>query len=442
MSEINEKIFKTYDVRGVYGTELEEGVAYKIGRAVVTFLNKEDPKIVIGRDGRVSSPLLFDALKRGILESGGSVINTGLSNTPLLNFTVAKFGYDGGVMVTASHNPKEFNGFKIIKENALQVYGEDILKIKKIVVDNDFKDGVGEETEKSFLSDYIEHLFSFTDNLQELKIVIDCGNGVGGVTAVPLFSKLKSKVFFLYEDVDGLFPNHLPNPDDEESKKEVAKKVVKEGADIGVIFDGDADRCVLINEKGEVVSTDHLLSLISREELKGGEKVYYDLRFSMTTAEEIKKMGGVPVMMRVGNPFYKEKIIKEEGFIGAELSGHIMFKENFGIDDGLFAFLKVLNILKKKNEPLSELIKPFQRYFQTEEINMSVKNKKEILKKVKESFPDGENIEIDGVYIKYEDWWFNLRESNTENLVRLRIEAKTERLLNEKREKLISLIKN
>lgn len=442
MKEISEKIFKTYDIRGVYKSEINEDVAYKIGKAFVAFLGKENPKIVIGRDGRISSPLLFNALKKGVLDSGGDVVNTGLSTTPLLNFTVAKNNYDGGVMVTASHNPKEFNGFKVIKENALQVYGEDILKIKKIIDDNDFRRGRGREIDKNLLPEYTEHLFSFTNNPQRTKIVVDCGNGVGGVTAVPLFKKLKNNTFFLYEDVDGDFPNHLPNPDDENSKKEVAKKIIEKGADVGVIFDGDADRCVLLNEKGEVVPTDHLLSLISKEELRGGEEVYYDLRFSMTTAEEIKKGGGVPVMMRVGNPFYKEKIIKEGGFMGAELSGHIMFKENFGIDDGLFAFLKVLNILEKENKPLSELINPFKRYFQTEEINMKVENKKEVLKKVEKYFSDGESIKIDGVYIKYEDWWFNLRESNTEDLVRLRVEAKTENLLKEKKEKLISLIKN
>jgi phosphomannomutase len=441
MTEINEKMFKTYDIRGIYGTEIEESDAYKIGRAVVTFFGKKTPKIVIGRDGRTSSPSLFNALKRGVLDSGGVVINTGLSNTPLLNFTVAKFGYDGGVMVTASHNPKEFNGFKIVRENALQVYGKDILKIKEIINKNNFKNDVGEEIEKVFLSEYVKHLLSCAKDFQGLKIVIDCGNGVGGVTAVPFFSKTRAETFFLYEDVDGSFPNHLPNPDDKNSKKEVAKKIVEKKADVGVIFDGDADRCVLLDEKGEAISTDHLFSLISKEELRDGEKVYYDLRFSMTTAEEIKKVGGIPVMMRVGNPFYKEKIIKEGGFMGAELSGHIMFKENFGIDDGLFAFLKVLNILKKKNKPLSDLIDPFKRYFQTEEINLKVENKKEVLEKIEKHFSDGEKIEIDGVYIKYEDWWFNLRESNTEDLVRLRIEAKTESLLKEKKEGLISIIK-
>lgn len=443
MNKVNEKIFKAYDVRGVYGDGVDENAAYNIGRAVVTFLKKEKPVIVIGRDGRSSSPSLFESLKKGLIDSGAVVINSGLSNTPLLNFAVAKNNYDGGVMITASHNPPEFNGFKIIRERAFQIYGDDILKIKEIIENEDFKEGVGEEIEKSFLDDYITHILSFSDDLEGLKVVIDCGNGVGGVTAVPLFSKLKAETVFLYEEVDGLFPNHLPDPHDEKSKEEVTKKIKDESADLGVMFDGDADRCILLDENGSVVATDHLLSLIATEELGDNkEEVYYDLRFSMATAEDIEKAGGVPVMMRVGNPFYKERIIKEGGLLGAELSGHIMFRENFGIDDGLFALIKTINILKKKKASLSLLLKPHQRYFQTEEINMRVENKKDTLERVEGAFSDGESIKIDGVYVHYSDWWFSLRESNTEDLVRLRVEAKTEELLNKKRDQIISLIKN
>jgi phosphomannomutase len=436
---MNEKIFKTYDVRGVYNEEFDEKDVYKIGRAIVTFLEKENPKIVLGRDGRESSPVIFDVLKKGILDSGGDVINTGISNTPLLNFAVAKHNFDGGVMVTASHNPPQFNGLKIIREKALQVYGEDLQKIKEIVLREDFQNKEGREEEKSFLNDYLENILFFTGDLEGMKVVIDCGNGVGGVTAVPFFLKLKAETFFLYEEVDGFFPNHLPDPGAPGSLEAVREKIKKEKADVGIVFDGDADRCVLLDERGEVVSADLLLCLLAKDEINDEEKIYYDLRFSKVVKEKIEKWGGVPVMMRVGNPFYKEMLVKEGGAIGAELSGHIMFQKNFGIDDGLFASVMALNIIKGKK--FSELLLPFKKYYQTEEINLKVENKKEVLRKVEEYFSDGENIKIDGVYIKYEDWWFNLRESNTEDLVRLRIEAENKELLEKKKEELINVIK-
>ncbi len=443
MSEINEKIFKAYDVRGIYPNEVNEEVAYKTGRAFVSFLGKKNPSLVIGRDGRNSSPVLFEALKRGILDSGGTVIDTGVSNTPLLNFSIAKVGYDGGVMVTASHSPPKFNGLKLIKQRALQIYGEEIQKIKEIALREDFQKGQGKEVRKDFLAEYVSHILSFVKDLEGIKVIVDCGNGMGGITARPVFSETKADVFFLYEDVDGSFPNHLPDPHDPESIKTVCERVIEDGVGIGVLFDGDADRCVLLDERGEVVSTDHLLSLLATEELKSypGEDIYYDLRFSMATGEAIKKAGGNSIMMRVGNPFYKEKIIKEGGLLGAELSGHIMFKENFGIDDGLFALVKTLNVMQEKGEKLSTLLSPFKKYFQTEEINLKVKNKKETLERVRKAFSGGEELFIDGIYIKYSDWWFNLRESNTEDLVRLRIEAKTKNLLEEKRRELIDIIK-
>lgn len=435
---MNKDIFKTYDVRGVYKKEFDENDVYNIGRAIVTFLGLKKPKIVLGRDGRVSSPVILDVLKKGIMDSGGSVINTGVSNTPLLNFAVAKHGFDGGVMITASHNPPHFNGLKIIKEKALQVYGEELQKIKEIAEREDFQSGEGEEEEKNFLNDYLENILSFTDNLERLKVVIDCGNGVGGVTAKPFFSKIKAETFFLYEDIDGSFPNHLPDPNAPGSLDAIREKIIKERADVGIIFDGDADRCVLLDEKGEVVSTDLLLCLLAGKELKGEEKIYYDLRFSKVVKEKIEEWGGVPVMMRVGNPFYKEALIKEGGTMGAELSGHIMFQKNFCIDDGLFASVMALNIIK--GSKFSEILLPFQKYYQTEEINLEVENKKEVLEKVKNHLQDGKQIFIDGVYVQYDNWWVSLRESNTEDLIRMRIEAESKELLEKRKEEIISLI--
>ncbi len=441
---MEEKIFKAYDIRGVYPEEVNEEVAYKIGRAFITLLGKKNPRIIIGRDGRLSSPSLFDSLKKGIIDSGGNVTNTGLSNTPLLNFSVANFGYDGGVMVTASHNPPEFNGFKIIRDAAFQIHGEKIEEIKRIIDREEFKDGEGKEEEKSFLSYYTDHLLKKAGDLSGMQVVVDCGNGVGSITAKPFFSKTKAKASFLYDEIDGSFPYHLPDPQSTEASVAIREKVKEETADLGVMFDGDADRCLLIDEKGEVVSPDHLLCLLAREELgkHPGEKVYYDLRFSMIVEEAVRQAGGIPVIMRVGNPFYKEKIIKEGGILGAELSGHIMFRENFGIDDGLFALVKTLTIMAEKKEKLSSLLSPFKKYFQTEEINMEVRDKDKALEKARRVFDGGKEISIDGVYVRYSNWWFSLRKSNTEDLVRLRIEAKRKDLLEEKRKELVSLIKS
>ncbi len=441
---INEKVFKAYDIRGVYPNEINEDLAYNIGRSFVTFLKEEKPKIVLGRDGRKSSPSIFQSLKKGVIDSGGVIVDIGISNTPLLNFVVAKFKYSGGMMVTASHNPPEFNGIKIIKKNGLQVYGQEIQKIKEIILEKDFKKGEGYLEEKNYILEYENHILSFSNDYSNLRVVIDCGNGVGSVTARPVFSKLNSETLFLYDKIDGSFPNHLPDPHDEKSSQKIKEEIKERKANIGAIFDGDGDRCILLDENGEIVSTDHLLCLLASEELTEAlkEEIYYDLRFSMVTSEVIKEKGGIPIMMRVGNPFYKEKIIKEGGLLGAELSGHIMFRENFGIDDGLFALIKTLNILSKRKKKLSELLLPFKKYFQTEEINLKVNDKKIVLEKVKNSFQDGEELFIDGVYIKYNDWWFNLRESNTEDLVRLRIEAKTKEILEEKKEKIISIIES
>lgn len=441
---MKKEIFKMYDIRGVYDTEIEEGVVYKIGRAFTLFLNKKNPQIAVARDGRESSPSLFEAFKKGVFDAGGDVIDIGLAPTPLLNFTVAKYDYDGGAVISASHSPAEVNGIKLIKGKAVQIYGEDIQKVKKIAEETkeDYEKGKIDVEELNPLSEYLDHITSLLKIVRELRVVIDCGNGMGGVTARPAFSRFPGEVSFMYEEIDGTFPHHPPDPHNLKNIIPLQKKVLEEKADLGIFFDGDADRSVLVDEKGEIVFPDILLALFAEKELSAypGEKIYYDLRFSKAVEEVIKENKGKPVMMRVGNPFYKEKIIMEEGILGGELSGHIMFKENFGIDDGLFAALKAMSIISEKREPLSRIVAPYKRYFQSEEINLEVKNKDEVIDKVRDFFSDGEEIVIDGLYVQYPKWWFNLRKSNTENVVRLRIEAKTRELLEEKREKLISLL--
>jgi len=439
---MKEEIFKAYDIRGVYGEDVKEEDLYKIGRAFVFFLNKKNPRIIAARDGRSSSPSLFSSLKEGVMSAGGTVVDIGLASTPLTNFAVKDFDCDGGLMVTASHSPPEVNGIKMIKGKALQMYGEEIKKVKDIVEKDDFERKEGSLQKVDPLPFYLEHLSSLFPGRSDLRFVLDFGSGVASVAACPFFDRRGDDVTYLYEEVDGNFPGHLPDPLDEDSYEEIRKKMKEEKVNLGALFDGDGDRCIVLDEKGEVVSIDKLFMLLAKEELKEkkGEKVYYDLRFSMATKETVESLGGVPVMMRVGNPFYKEKLILEGGVLGGELSGHLMFKDNFAIDDGLFAFLKVLKIVSESGKNLSELLSPYSRYFQTKELNFKVRDKEKALRKARERFNDGEEISLDGVYIRYSDWWFNLRASNTEDLVRLRIEAKEEKLLEEKKEVLTSLL--
>ena len=440
---MEEKIFKTYDIRGLSPGELDEEVAYLVGKGFVSFLDEENPEIVVGRDGRETSPKLFESLKRGLIESGATVFDIGMATTPLLNFAVCKYGHSGGVMITASHNPPEYNGMKLIKKNGLQVYGKQIKKIKNLIKKEKFKEGKGQLKEMDPLPEYLEHILSFSKNVDDLKVVVDYGNGVGSLTGKEAFKKVGAEVVGLYDQINPDFPNHLPNPEPE-NMKELIKEVKSSGADLGIFFDGDGDRAFFVDERGEIIYPDLIISLLAEEELRESDqkKIYFDLRFSKITAEKISEANGIPEMMRVGNPFYKEKLVKEGGLMGAELSGHIMHKDNYCIDDGLFIAIKMMTFLGSKKKKLSKLIKPLKVYYQSEEINMEVEDKSEALQKAREAYPEGLSVDLDGVYIDFDNWWFNLRKSNTEDLVRLRLEAETEDLLEEKKEELISLIKD
>jgi phosphomannomutase len=439
---MNKKAFKEYDIRGVYPEEVNEETAYKVGRAFVGFLKKSNPEVVIARDGRTSSESLFSSLKKGVSDGGGTAVDIGLSTTPMFNFFVCKNKYSGGIMVTASHNPPCFNGLKIVREKGFQIHGKELQSLREQAEKISEKlDKKQKEIVLNPLSDYVSHITSFGKNIGDIKVVVDYGNSVSSITGVPVFEKLKVRAINLYKEVDGKFPNHNPEPKIENAS-ELVKTIKKENAAVGVFFDGDGDRVLFFDDKGELIPTDALISFLIKKELQENQekKVYLDLCFSKTTFSEVEKNGGKAVMMRVGSPFYREKLITEGGLLGAELSGHIMHKDNFYIDDGLFAAVKVLDVLSQRKESLSELIKPFKNYHRTEEINIAAKNKDEVLKKVEESFSEGKKIDIDGVYIEFSDWWFNLRRSNTEDFIRLVVEAKTKESLKEKTKQVVDVI--
>jgi phosphomannomutase len=435
--------FKAYDIRGVYGEDITEELAKKVGNAVAQYFQCKD--IVVGIDMRDSSPKLYEALCEGITDAGANVHFLGMCTTPLVSYTVARKKFDCGIMISASHNPSKYNAFKLIKYPGYQVHADLGMKdIQDIVEKNEYAehDGKGEIIEeKDAFESYITHVKEFAQSIRGKKIVVDYGNGVGALTAKPVLDSLDIEVIHMYAEPDGSFPNHEANPLEEKNLEDLKKKVLEEGADCGIAFDGDADRCIFVDEKGETVSADLAVALLVKEELKLHENksVYFDLRFSKIVPEIVTKMGGTPVKMRVGNPFYKEALIDKGGALASELSGHMMFPENYCIDDGIFAAVKILNALILESKKMSDAISEFKVYFATEEINMKADPEK-VFAKLKEEFSDGEFSDLDGITFEYKDWWFNLRKSNTEPLVRLRVEADTAQLRDEMKERIVGII--
>jgi len=447
--KIKPQIFKAYDIRGIYPTFLDEKTAYFVGKAFVKFLKKKKPKIVIGRDNRLSSDSLFKALSLGVVEEGGDVFDIGLSTTPMLYFALAYFKFDGGINITASHNPKEYNGFKLAKKNALPVKGKELLKIvEKLSAQKDLKkkENKGKIFKKEVLNEYLDFNLKDFDLKKFLpfKIAIDSGNAVAGILVEKLSQKTPFKIFHLFKKLDGSFPNHPPDPLVEKNLKFLKQEIKKRNANLGVAFDGDGDRIVFLDEKGKVIFGDLILALISKYLLKEnpGKKILYDLRCSKVVKETILENGGKPIESRVGHSFIKEKMRKEKIFFGGEFSGHFYHQKHYFCEVPLFVFLKLLEILSKEKKPLSKLILPFKKYFHSGEINFKIKEKEALMEKLEKKYKRGKKSHLDGLKIEFKDWWFLVRPSQTEPLLRLIIEAKSKALLKEKKKEIISLIKS
>jgi len=444
--KINPNIFKAYDIRGIYPSEINGKVAYLIGRAFVQFLARKKPNVVVGRDNRLSSKSLAKNLIKGILYQGGNVIDIGLSTSPMLDFAVAHFNFDGGIEITASHNPPEYNGFKLLRERAISIgQGIGLGKIKKLVIKGKFlKKKKGNFFKKVVLTDYLNFNFNFfeTSKFKPLKIVIDTGNATAGILIPYLRKKIPGKIFPLFENLDGNFPNYIPDPSKIENLNFLKKEIIKKRANLGVAFDGDGDRVVFLNEKGEIIPGDLIAALISRLLLKEkpGEKILYDIRSSKIVEEVIKKNGGIPVMNRVGHSFIKERMRKENILFGGEYSGHYYLRDQYFFEVPIFVFLKVLEIISKTEKKISQLVKPFQKYFHSGEINFQLENRKGILKKLEKKYQNGKILKIDGLRVDFPNWWFLARLSQTEPVLRLSIEAKTKKLMAEKKKELSSLI--
>lgn len=458
---INQTIFKSYDVRGIYPSELDDQTAYLIGRAFVRYTSAY--KVLTAFDARLSSLNLLKNIVDGMTTEDVQVCNIGRLPTECLYFALGFYDFDAGVMITASHNPKEYNGFKMIKKigstNALEmVRGKDLLakaqaidsKIKEsamsttVIRISDIKENIA--LHKDVLPDYLNFVLSFADAsvIKSFKIVIDASNGVMGKVIEGLKEKLPVEIIGLNFEPDGNFPNHSPNPLASGSSEQIRAKIKEEKADFGFMFDGDGDRVFLVNELGELVSADVTLLLLAKYLLEEnpGASITYNAICSKATPEFIKKWGGMPIRTPVGFVNVREALIKNRGLIGGELSGHYCFKNFFYMDSGVLAFLILLQAVSRDGRKVSEIVKEFSPYFKAAEINFIVDDKEKIIEKVKKEYVSGKQDFLDGITVEHSDWWFNLRPSNTEPLLRLTIEANSPEMLELKKEELSNLINN
>ena len=436
-------IFKAYDIRGVYGTQLTEELAYKVGRAFATFLKTK--KTVVGRDMRPHSTPLFEALARGLMEQGTTVIDIGLCSTPMSYYANGKLGADSGIMITASHNPGEYNGFKMCREDAIPISGATGIKeIERIVLDQSFDPPAatpGTMETYNVIDEYIAHIQSYADMKRPVSVAIDYANGMGIYEGKALEGIMK--IDPLFDELDGTFPNHEANPLHAETFADLQAKIRSGSYDFGIYFDGDADRAGFTDERGEIVSNDMITALIAKAILeKETGAIFYDLRSSWAVKEVIEAAGGKPMMSRVGHSFIKEQMREANALFAGELSGHYYFRENYFTESAALAAILIGNLVSHTGKTLSELVQPVLRYHASGEINSKVADTTTVLSRLREKYADGRIIELDGLSVEFDDWWFNVRASNTEPLLRLNLEAKTLDGMEKHRDEVLSLIRS
>ncbi len=438
-------IFKAYDIRGVVPEELTEDIAYRIGNALACFLKARS--IVTGRDMRVSSPGIAAAARRGIRDAGTDVVDIGLCSTPACYFADGQGGYDGALMVTASHNPARYNGFKLCREEAIPLsYEAGIEEIETLCGRPAAVKAPrpGNELERDITEEYVAHVLGFVQYVRPLTVAVDAGNGMAGKYLPRVFADIPCQLIPLYLEPDGTFPHHEADPLKEENLIDLKKLVVEGGADLGAAFDGDADRVAFIDEKGRTIPNDMTTALIAMETLDRwpGSSIIYDLRSSWVVPEEVERAGGHPIESRVGHSYIKGHMREHNAVFGGELSGHYYFRENFYADNAEIALIKILNLISSRQEPFSRIVEPLRRYAATGEVNFRVADKDAKIEELAEEFADGEVYFLDGVSVRYPDWWFNVRKSNTEPYLRLNLEARTPELMEEARKKVEAVIKS
>jgi phosphomannomutase len=446
---LDPKVFKAYDVRGLYPAELDEAGAEAIGRAYVEQF--EPRRMAVGRDMRLSSPSMQEALMRGAAAAGADVLDLGLVGTEMLYFAVGSLGLEGGVMVTASHNPKEYTGMKLVRRGALPVGGESgLLDVRDRAVAEGAaprSEARGEIEPYDIWPAYVDRVLSFVDvdAIEPLRIVIDAANGMAGALLPPVLERLPVETVRCYFEPDGSFPNHEPNPLLPENREFIVRKTLEEKADLGVAFDGDADRCMFVDDSGEFVPGDFATALFAESLLakEPGAKVIYDVRASRAVPETIERAGGIPVVSRVGHAFIKARMRKEDAAFAGEVSGHYYFRDFSQADSGVVPFLLMLELISRRGRRLSEILAPLRsRYFITGELNTPVPDVALKLQELKERYSDGRVSHIDGISVDYDDWHFNVRPSNTEPLLRLNLEATSEELMERRRDEVLALIRS
>jgi phosphomannomutase len=447
---LDPKVFKAYDVRGIYPGEIDESGAEAIGRAYVEQF--EPRRIAVGHDMRLSSPQIQSAVIRGAAGAGADVLDLGLVGTEMVYFAVGSLGLDGGMSVTASHNPKEYTGMKIVRRGALPVGGDSgLLEVRERALSGgDAPPNLvaGQVQEYDVWPAYVERVLSFVDvsAIRPLRVVIDAANGMAGAMLPPVLDRLPVDVVRCFFDPDGSFPNHEPNPLLPENREFIVAKTLDERADLGVAFDGDADRCFFVDDTGEFVPGDFATALLAESvlEKEPGASIIYDVRASWAVPEAIERAGGVPLVNRVGHAFIKQRIRKEDAAFAGEVSGHYYFRNFSQADSGVIPFLLMLELVSKRGRRLSEVLAPFrQRYFITGELNTPVTDVALKLQELKERYaPEGRISHLDGISVDADGWHFNVRPSNTEPLLRLNLEARTRELMERKRDELLALIRS
>jgi phosphomannomutase len=442
------KVFKAYDVRGLYPTNRRDG-AYRIGRAYVEHF--EPRSIAVGRDMRLSSPSMAAAVIEGVADAGADVVDIGLVGTEMVYFAVDQLGLDGGICVTASHNPKDYTGLKIVRRGALPVGGDSgLMEIRdRALAASEPAAARGEVREEDIWLGFVDKVLSFVDPgaIRPLSVVVDAANGMAGVMLPPVLEHLSQlDVVRCNFEPDGTFPSHEPNPLLPENREFVVRETRLRGADLGVAFDGDADRCFFVDDKGEFVPGDFVTALLARSVLakEPGAKVIYDVRASWAVPQTIEEAGGMPIVNRVGHAFIKHRMRKEAAAFAGEVSAHYYFRDFSQADSGVVPFLLMLELLSRSGRPLSETLEPFRNTFHlTGEINTPVADVPLVLQELKEHYAveGGRISHLDGLSVEFDEWHFNVRPSNTEPLLRVNLEALSQETMEAKRDEVLSLIR-
>ena len=449
--QINPSIFKAYDVRGLYPSEVNEDAARLIGRGFVAYLDAR--RIAVARDMRLSSPSIAAAFIEGARMQGADVVDYGLMGTDMMYFAVARDRHDGGAQITASHNPKEYNGIKMVRREAFPLSGDaGIGDIRDMIASGRLPrpaETPGTVSTLDVLDDYVQHVLSFIDPaiIKPFNVVLDAGNGIAGMIAPKLFDKLPCRTTTLCFEVDGTFPNHEANPLIEENRRDIVERVVADKADIGIAWDGDADRCFFIDGTGEFIAGDFVTALLAEAFLikSPGAKIVYDVRASYAVKDIVAKYGGTALMNRVGHAFFKRRMREEGAVFGGEVTGHYYFRDNFYADNGFIPALLILELMSRKGQTLRELLAPLrEKYFISGEINTKVSDMDAVQRKIDRLaaiYTNGKVYTMDGVSVEYPEWHFNVRPSNTEPLLRLNLEATTKEEMERRREEVLAVIR-